>query len=150
MFRDGAERFLVFRIGAERFAVTLSAVDEVVDAPQVRPLPDAAEHVMGIAMIRGALVVVYDPRSVLNVSGTVDDAALLFSRGGTRVALAIGGVQDTMLIDPSELRPPPGGEVSEKLLVGVVRRDRELIAVLDAERLVAATVAVAEMPGGRA
>ena len=152
MFRDGAERFLVFRIGAERFAVTLSAVDEVVDAPQVRPLPDAADHVMGIAMIRGAPVMVYDPRPLLNVSGPVDDAALLFTRGGTRIGLAVGGVHDTVLVEPSEVRPAPGADLSDKVLVGVVRRDRDLIAMLDAARLVAVATGAEESHrgGGRA
>ncbi|MGH7619554.1 MAG: chemotaxis protein CheW, partial [Gemmatimonadaceae bacterium] len=90
MFSDGPERLLVFRVGAERFAVRLSAVDEVVDAPQVRPLPDTAPRVMGIATIRGALVTIYDPRPLLNVTGAVDDAALLFERGATRMGLAVG------------------------------------------------------------
>jgi chemotaxis signal transduction protein len=150
MFGDGAERLLVFRVGTERFALTLSAVDEVVDAPLVRPLPDAAARVMGIATIRGALVTIYDPRPLLNVTGAVDDAALLFQRGGTRIGLAVGGVYDTVLIDQSEVRPAPGADISDKLLIGVVRRDRELIAILDADRLLAAAVGAEEAQGERA
>ena len=45
MFRDGAERFLVFGIGAERFAVQLIAVDEVIEAPPVQRIPDAPRAV---------------------------------------------------------------------------------------------------------
>ena len=149
MFRDGPERLLVFRVGAERFAVTLSAVDEVVDAPEVRPLPDAAERMMGIAAIRGALVTIYDPRPLLNVTGAVDDAALLFVRGAGRIGLAVGGVYDTVLVDPTEVRPAPGAEVSDKLLIGVVRRNRELIAILDAGALLDAAAGVDEVQGER-
>lgn len=149
MFRDGPERLLVFRVGAERFAVRLSAVDEVVDAPVVRPLPDAGERVMGIATIRGALVTIYDPRPLLNVSGAVDDAALLFLRSGTRVGLAVGGVHDTVIVEQAEVRPAPAGEVSDKLLVGVARRDRDLIAILDADVLVDRAMAGVGAPGGR-
>ena len=149
MFRDGPERLLVFRVGAERFALRLAAVDEVVDAPQVRPLPDAAQRVRGVAMIRGALVTIYDPRPLLNVTGAVDDAALLFERGGVRVGLAVGGVYDTVSVDPSEVRQAPGADVSEKLLIGVVRRDRELIAILDAAALLDAALGVVEATGER-
>jgi len=149
MFRDGSERLLVFRVGAERFALALSAVDEVVDAPEVRPLPDAAERVMGIATIRGALVTIYDPRPLLNVSGTVNDAALLFARGGARIGLAVGGVYDTVLVDRDDVRPVPGAEVSNKLLIGVVQRDRELIAILDAGPLLDAAVGADEVQGDR-
>jgi purine-binding chemotaxis protein CheW len=150
MFSDGAERFLVFRVGGERFAIPLSAVDEVVDAPEVRPLPDAAEHVMGIATIRGALVTIYDPRPLLNVTGTVDDAALLFERDGTRIGLAVGGVYDTVLIERADVRPAPGAELSDKLLLGVVRRGRELMAILDADRLIAAASGAVKAQGERA
>jgi purine-binding chemotaxis protein CheW len=149
MFRDGPERLLVFRVGTERFAVTLSAVDEVVDAPHVRPLPDAAQQVMGIATIHGALVTIFDPRPLLNVSGAVDDAALLFQRGTGRVGVAVGGVYDTVLVDRSEVRPAPGADVSEKLLIGVVRRGKELIAILDAAALVDRAVGGVEAQGGR-
>jgi len=149
MFRDGPERVLVFRIGAERFAVRLSAVDEVVDAPTVRPLPDTADRVMGLATIRGALVTIYDPRPLLNVTGDVNDAALLFTRGGARVGIAIGGVYDTVLVEQAEVRPAPGTELSDRLLLGVVKRDRSLIAILDAGVLVDAAVGVAEALGER-
>jgi purine-binding chemotaxis protein CheW len=149
MFRDGPERLLVFRVGAERFAVQLSAVDEVVDAPQVRPLPDTAQRVMGVATIRGALVTIYDPRPLLYVTGAVDDAALLFTRGSTRVGLAVGGVYDTVLVEATEIRSAPSADVSEKLLLGVVRRDRDLIAILDAGVLLDAAVGVAEAMGER-
>jgi purine-binding chemotaxis protein CheW len=149
MFRDGSERLLVFRVGAERFALALSAVDEVVDAPDVRPLPDAVERVMGIATIRGALVTIYDPRPLLNVTGAVNDAALLFARGGARIGLAVGGVHDTVLVDRGDVRPVPGAEVSNKLLIGVVRRERDLIAILDAGRLLDAAVGAEEVQGDR-
>jgi purine-binding chemotaxis protein CheW len=149
MFRDGPERLLVFRVGAERFAVRLSAVDEVVDAPQVRPLPDTAQRVMGLTTIRGALVTIYDPRPLLNVTGAVDDAALLFARGGSRVGLAVGGVYDTLLIDRDDVRPAPASDVSEKLLIGVVKRGRDLIGLLDADALLDSAVGVTEAIGGR-
>ena len=142
MFRDGPERLLVFRVGDERFALSLAAVDEVVDAPAVRALPDSGRTVLGIATIRDALVTVYDPRPVLNVTGAVNDAALVFVRGGARVALAVGGVYDTVTVDPAEVRATPSSDVSDKILVGVVRRGRELIALIESDALLDAAAGV--------
>ena len=67
MFRDGAERFLVFGIGAERFAVPLTAVDEVIETPSMQRIPDAPRSVLGVTSIRGSLVTFYDPRPLLNI-----------------------------------------------------------------------------------
>jgi purine-binding chemotaxis protein CheW len=144
MFRDGIARLLVFRLGAERFAVDLASVDEVIDAPTSKRLPDAPPNVLGLASIRGELVSVYDPRPVLHVGDSLEGAALLFVREDRRVALAIDDVFDAIVVDASELQSAPGVEASDRVLVGVVRREGSLIAVLDAGALLDAATAVTE------
>lgn len=159
MFSDGAERFLVFRIGAERFAVPLMAVDEVVETPVMQRIPDAPPSVLGVAPIRGALVTFYDPRPLLNVEGATaaSDAALLFVRanerngreGQRRVGLTIDLLEDTIVIESDEVRSAPGADASDRVLVGVVRRGSELIAILDASALLDAALATSDMQGER-
>jgi chemotaxis signal transduction protein len=149
MFRDGTARLLVFGVGAERFAVALSSVDEVIDAPLVRAMPDSASAVLGVAAVRGALVTIYDPRPLLNVAGSVDDAALLFLRDERRVGVAVGALYDTIVAEEGELRSAPGADASDKVLLGVIRRGSELIAVLDADALLAAAMPGSETQGER-
>ena len=116
----------------------------------MRPLPDAAQRVMGIATIRGALVTIYDPRPLLNVAGRCRRCgATVPTRRQDASVWRWDGVYDTVLVDRSEVRPAPGADVSDKLLIGVVRRDRELIAILDAAALLDAAVGGAEAQGGR-
>lgn len=155
MFSDGPERFLVFGIGAERFAVPLMAVDEVVEMPAVQRFPDTPPSVLGVTSIRGALVTFHDPRPLLNVRGesAVADAALLFSRrddreSGHRVGLTIDMLYDTIVIEPDEVRSAPGADASDRVLVGVVRRGTELLAILDADALLDAALAVSDTQGG--
>ena len=137
MFDDGPEQLLIFGVGAERFGVSLAAVDEVIDAPQTREMPDAPRSVLGITTVRGTLVTIYDPRPLLNVDGMVNEAALLFQRGGTRVGLAVQQLYDTIVVDPNEVRPVPGAGSggTDRAFVGLVRRGSNLIAVLDAQSL---------------
>ncbi|HEY4130068.1 MAG TPA: chemotaxis protein CheW [Gemmatimonadaceae bacterium] len=144
MFRDGIARLLVFRLGAERFAIDLAAVDEVIDSPLAQRLPDSPPHVLGLATIRGELIAIYDPRPVLHVGDTLDGAVLLFARGDRRVAIAIDDVFDAITVEPSDIQPAPGSSGSDGVLLGVVRRDGALIAVLDAEPLLDATMSVTE------
>jgi purine-binding chemotaxis protein CheW len=143
MFRDGAARLLVFRIGAERFGIALEAVDEVIDAPAVQPIPDAPPTVLGVATIRGELITVYDPRPLLRVEGTLDGAALLFGREDRRFGLAIDDVYDAIRIEESDVLKAPGGgaDASDGVLVGLIRRDGELIGILDANALLDAAIA---------
>jgi len=147
MFSDGPERLLVFRMGAERFALTLAAVDEVVDTPVIQPLPDAAAGALGLATIRDELVAIFDPSPILRVKAESPGAVLLFQRGGRRIGLAIDDVYDAITVEKDELRNVPGSEASDGSLLGVVRRGTDLIGVLDADALLDATTAVSE--GGR-
>lgn len=141
MFRDGAERFLVFGVGAERFAVALSAVEEVIDLPPVQPIPDAPKRVLGLTAIRGSLVTLYDPRPLLNVEGTERDAALLFVRRDEaldedrRIGLVIDALFDPIVVNGDDVQSAPGADSSDSMLLGVVRIDSELIAILDANVL---------------
>ena len=143
MFRDGSARLLVFRVGGERFGVDLLRVDEVIDTPLFQPIPDAPETVHGVATVRGELVTLYDPRPVLHVSGRVDGAALLFARNGRRIALAVDDVYEATTIAEDELLRAPGGTLSatDGMVLGLVRRERELIALLDADALLDAVAA---------
>lgn len=135
MFRDGPERLLVFRVGPERFALALKAVDEVIDTPSVQPLPDSGATVRGVAALRGELVSIFDPRPLLNVGGDAHVAVLLFERDGRRIGLAIDDVYDAITVEQADLRSVPGSEAADGVLVGVVRRGTDLVAVLDATAL---------------
>lgn len=155
MFRDGVARVLVFRVGGERFAVSLPAVAEVIESPELQRMPDAPEHVRGVATLRGELLSVYDPLALLGASGggasaqSVDTgetpevgATLVFSRGGGhRVGLAVDDVYDTITIAESELRGVPGSDGSDGALVGLVLRGSELIGVLDVPALLDSVLA---------
>jgi len=135
MFRDGVARLLVFRVGDECFAIPLSDVDEVMDAQLIQRVPDAPVTVLGVTLVRGALVTVYDSRPLLSIHGSAEGALLLFDHGNRRAALAIDEVFDAVLVDERELRPVPGHAASDGVLTGVIRRGTDLIAVIDVDRL---------------
>ncbi len=144
---DGNSRLLVFRLGAELFGVELETVREVVDAPPVRPVPDARPGVMGVAALRDGLVPILDPRGPLNVGGPAcaspggrrgAGAALLFDLEGRRVGLAVDDVVDVTTLEHGTLRRAPGVEAADGILRGVLRRNTDLIAVLDAPALLTA------------
>jgi purine-binding chemotaxis protein CheW len=128
------------------FGIELGGVHEVIDAPTVSPLPDAPPGVLGVAVIRDMLVPVYDPRPVLQVGGERIGALLLFQRDGRRVALAVDDVAQAMSTEREDIRPVPGaiGADTAGVLVGLVRRGRMLVAVLDADALMTAVQTVGE------
>jgi purine-binding chemotaxis protein CheW len=149
MFRDGLARLLVFRLGDERFGVPLDAVDEVVEAPSLQRLPDATPAQLGLASVRGELIVVYDAHRLLRVPGGTGGrgALLLFRRDGRRVGLAVDDVQDATTVEERDVYAMPGLDASDRTLLGLVRRQSELIAILDASVVLELTMAGAADAG---
>ncbi len=133
MFRDGAERLLVFRVGVERFALPLVRVTEVLDLPSVSPLPDADPTVLGMTVIRGALVTVYDAHRLLGVAaaGRSPSTLVLLDREDRPCGLAVDDAEDTLVVEEREIVPAPRGQTSDRMLFGLVRRGADLFAMLD-------------------
>jgi purine-binding chemotaxis protein CheW len=136
--RVGRAELLVFRIGRELFGVELIAVEEALDMPIVHRLPEMPPAMLGVFTLRGALVSVFAPQGALGVA--YEDAAtvVVFCGGERRVALATDDVDDAVTVDLRTVRDAPGVNAIDGSLLGIVHRGSDLIAILDADTLVAA------------
>jgi len=63
------EDMLRFAVGEELFAIPISALREVVMTAMVTAVPGVPPPFVGLANVRGALMPVLDPRSLLGVRG---------------------------------------------------------------------------------
>jgi purine-binding chemotaxis protein CheW len=60
---------LAFHVGGERYAVRIEAVDHVLEARGMCPLPGAPRHVLGALLSRSRIVPVLDLRQLLGLQG---------------------------------------------------------------------------------
>ena len=127
---------LMFHVGPERFAIDLAAVEEAIELPSVHHLPEMPEHLLGVFELRGRLVPIYSPQRVLRVALAREAAAVLVLRArGKRLGLAVDDVDDVLLIDGAAVRRAPIPDNDDNVLLGVIRRGSELLALVDAESL---------------
>ncbi len=133
----GSVDLLLFRVGVEMFGIDLQSIEEVLDVPELHRIPEMAGTVMGVFHLRDSLVALHTPDRVLGVSLRCAECALVFRGLDGRLALAVDDVNDVLTMKLPALRELPGGDVGDAVLAGVVRRQRELIGVLDAEALLA-------------
>jgi purine-binding chemotaxis protein CheW len=140
--RDGLSDTLVFRVGAERFAIDLAAVEEAIELPSVHHLPEMPEHLLGVFELRQRLVPIYSPHRVLRVALGSDAAAVLVMRSNDRrIGLAVDDVDDVLTIDGAAVRRAPIPDNDDNVLLGVIRRGADLLALIDAESLALACLA---------
>ena len=128
----------MFRIGTERFAVDLMAVDEVIDLPVIYHVPEMPPAMVGVVTVRGSLTPVYSPHASLGIPLALSEAVLIFRRMGARVGVLIDDVEDAVAVDLRELRSAPATDGDDSLVLGVIRHEGALLAIVDADALIAA------------
>jgi len=139
--RSGLADLLMFRIGEELFATDLSSVEEAVTLPEIHHLPEMPAAMLGAFNLRGRLTPVYSPSHVIGVPlRGAAQAALLVRSGTRRLGLAVDDVEDVFQVDLATVREAPGTDDADGILLGVAHHGQELVAIVDAEALVAACV----------
>jgi purine-binding chemotaxis protein CheW len=136
--RSGRSEILLFRVGDERFAIELAAVEEAIDIPPVHHVPEMPPAMLGVITVRGVLTSVYSPAAALGLSLHDGTSALIFRRGRTRLAVVVDEVDDVTSLDLALLRDAPALDAGDGIVLGVVRQHDVLLALVDADALIAA------------
>lgn len=90
-----AGRVVVCRVGAERFALPITAVREIIAAPELTRIPGVAATIRGVANVRGTLVTALSGRFLLGVPDTeAGDWLLVLTMRDGRVGIVIDEVED--------------------------------------------------------
>ena len=129
---------LVFRLGEQRYALRLDAVERIVRAVEVTPLPGAPAMVLGAIDVQGWVLPVLSIRQRFGLPQREigpGDQFVLASTGGRSVALVIDEAQGL-------IEQPAGGIVSSAQIVpgvgqiqGVVKLEDGLVLIHDLEKL---------------
>ena len=139
--RTGIADLLMFRIGDELFAADLASVEEAVTLPEIHHLPEMPAAMLGAFDLRGRLTPVYSPAHVIGVPlRGVAQAALLVRSDTRRLGLAVDDVEDVFQVDLATARDSPGIDDADGILLAVAHHGTELVAIIDADALVAACV----------
>lgn len=139
----GIVDLLLFRIGAELFAAELGSVDEAVDLPAIERLPEMPPSQLGIVKLRDRLVPLYTADRALGAAVDGEVATAIVTRpddreDAPRVAIGIDDVIDVLTIEVASIGTPPSLKDPHGIQLGITRRDKELVAVVDVRALVAA------------
>ena len=117
-------------------------MEEAIELPSVHHLPEMPDHLLGVFELRQRLVPIYSPERVLRVALGRDASAVLVLRASEkRLGLAVDDVDDVLTIDGAAVRRAPIPDNDDNVLLGVIRRGVDLLALIDAESLALACLA---------
>ncbi len=133
---------LLFQLNDRQLhGINVFKVQEVVQVPELSPVPGSNPRVMGLARIRGRNVPVLDLS--LSIGGeSLERAAYVIVTEFNRTiqGFAVRQVDRIVNVDVADVYPPPRvGEV-DSYLTAVTRRGDRLIEIIDVERILAEVV----------
>ncbi|MDQ8166090.1 MAG: chemotaxis protein CheW [Gemmatimonadota bacterium] len=133
-----ATMHIVARVGAGRFALNAADVEEVIDAPDLIPVPNAPPGLAGQFAHRERTVSAFDGGwafGVVRARRPRESTVLVLRVSGDRLGLVVDDVEDLATVDPDAVRPVPTGVDASGTLVGVCRldpADRTLVGIVNA------------------
>ena len=137
MTQTVADSVVVFTLGDLRFALNLAAVERVISAVEITPLPEAPRGVSGVINLQGKIVPVFDLRQRFGLPSRevrLSDHLIIAHTQWRMVALivdTVGGV-----VPQNEVNVTPAADILPDLecVTGVMKLDGNLVLVQDLER----------------
>ena len=136
-----SEQFIIFRLEDEWFAFRSIEVREILKVKEITYLPGMPSHIAGVTSIRGTIVLVIQPKQLLELphaSGTQARYILVVNHKGCLQGLLADEVTEVLSISQQSLEPPSvllqNGE--KKMVQNTFYWKGHLIAVLQAQNLI--------------
>jgi purine-binding chemotaxis protein CheW len=137
--KNGRERHLIFSLGAEEYAAPILKVKEVIEVPDITPMPHTPKYYLGIMNLRGMVISIIDLR--LKIKGMPQEfgkrsAVIILDFGTFCFGIAVKSVNRVIPIEDEEIKERPAMETLENLeyIQGVVYRDKKPILILDVSK----------------
>ena len=135
---------VTFRVDGRAFGVDVGAVREIKGWQPTTPLPNSAQHVLGVINLRGAIIAVYDLRQRLGLGpASISRASVVIvvDLGERFAGVLVDAVSDIVDVSPEDVRPAP--EVDQAfgpaLLDAILVKGEAVISILNLQAVVSET-----------
>ena len=133
----GQNQIVLFTLGEPRYALYLSAVERVVRAVEITPLPNAPVIVPGVINWQGKIIPVINIRKRFNLPAREtepDDRLIIARAAGRLVALAAESVTGIRELTEQESTSAAQAAPFAGGLKGVAKVDGDLVLIYDLDR----------------
>ncbi|WP_340099365.1 chemotaxis protein CheW [Salinibaculum salinum] len=126
---DTDTQVLEFILGEERYCLTIDAVNEIVKATEVTPMPDTPPAVVGMMDLRGNTTAIVNPKRVFETAEeTPGEQVIIFDDDSDQ---QFGWLVDRVLKVETLQNPETEPVEDNQFVSGVVSRDGEFTLWVD-------------------
>ena len=131
---------IIFALGDGLFGIKADMVQEVVKVSALTPVHHAPDYIIGIRNLRGRVVTLLDLQLLLGLGASFSaptNRILIIEWQGEPVGLLVDRIVDTIPLDTAQIEPAPANlsVAQDNSLLGVIRHEERLIAMLNIETL---------------
>jgi purine-binding chemotaxis protein CheW len=133
-------QIVVFKLGKELFASDIHPVKEIRRVDEITPVPQAPDFVEGIISLRGEIYPIIDlgirfgkeSREITN-----DSRIIVIDVPGSQYGMIVDSVMEVQRVKADNIEEAPELVVrgSQKFLQGVVKKEDQLILLVDVEKI---------------
>ena len=130
---------LLFKLGGnQRFGINVFKVQEVIQCPPLTQLPKAHPVICGVAHLRGKTIPVIDLSMAIGARPFQRDGngyVIITEYNRSTQGFLVSAVDRIINMGWEQIQPPPKGTGKESYMTAVTQLDKELIEVVDVEKV---------------
>lgn len=135
-----SSQWVTFDLGKEVYAVSVLDVQEILKESEVSPVPGSPSYVMGIINLRGKVITLIDARIKLGMKPIPDEAKsriIVLDNNDHNIGMMVDSVKEVLTLQNSDIEAAPkiGSDEKAKFIKGVCNHNKELIILIDSEKL---------------
>lgn len=141
---DSVSQYLTFSVAGERLAMSISAVKEIIETPQVTRVPMTPDYIRGVINLRGNVVPVIDlgarlGRGVLTLTKRSCIVLVEVKAGedGHVLGMLVDEVNNILDIPLQNVKPPPdfGSDIRTDFIEAMGRIDDVFVIILSIDHV---------------
>jgi len=130
---------LLFKLGGDqRFGINVFKVQEVIQCPLLTQLPKCHPVICGVAHLRGKTIPVMDLSMAIGARPQPRDGGgyvIITEYNRSTQGFLVSAVDRIINMGWEQIQPPPKGAGKESYLTAVTQYERELIEIIDVEKV---------------
>ncbi len=135
---------IVFKLGGQEFAIEIDKTKEVVKTPEISSVPHLPEHMVGVANVRGKVVLIMDLGRKFHITDGAakweDPYSIVIQNAGYKIGLLVPEVPNTVMVEGNSISTAAAIVTDtardQTYIKGIVKQEGRMIFFLDIEELV--------------
>jgi purine-binding chemotaxis protein CheW len=136
----GTLQLVSFHLSEELYGVEITKVREIILVTEITKIPETPHYVKGLINLRSTVIPVIDLRTLFGLhEGELTDESriMVLQANGRTIGVIVDAVNEVLRVKRDQIAPPPPtvAKLGREYLTGLVRLDKQLLILLDIDRI---------------